>query len=263
MNTSIPEWVDPVTPAKGKAAKPSHGAAGCLVMLSLSLAVILATVALGIQTKGGCELVASYLQRQTGLDLTVGGASVVWPLGLDLVDVQTKPSTTPLGGFKAREIRLDFHLDGTMELMIRGAHLDVVKTADGWVPVAFRRLATLEDVRDTASLFADDPRLVGMDVRDSGMIWNGPDGERLSAVEGLGVGMRSVTLADRKLKLFEVTARSIRRMNGSTGRTLLRLWMSAPESPYLEVEYRGVWEGDSSSAKDWWAMPPGVIKRGL
>ena len=150
-----------------------------------------------------------------------------------------------------------------MELMVRGARLDVMKTADGWVPAAFRRLASLEDVRDTASLFAEDPRLVGLDIRDSGIIWNGPDGERLAAVEGLGVGMRPVTLGERRLKLFEVTARTVRRANGGSGRTLLRLWVSVPENPYLEVEYRGAWDRDEAGLKDWWSTPPGVMKRGL
>ena len=263
MNTSIPEWDDRGVPAKAKSKKPSHGMAGCMVMVALSVAVVLATVALGIQTKGGCELVASYLERQTGLDLAIGGASVVWPLGLDLADVQTKPTTTPLGGFKARQVRMDFHLDGTYELVVRGAHLDVVKTAEGWVPAVFRRLAALEDVRDTVSLFAEDFRLAGLDVQDSGITWNGPDGDRLAAVEGLTVGMRPVTVVARPLRLFEVAARSVRRANGSSGRTLLRVWVSAPENPYLEVEYRETWEGDVDSVKDWWSAPPGVGKRGI
>jgi hypothetical protein len=262
--TSIPEWEEAPQPiVKVKAKKGPSSAAGCLIMTGLSLAIIVATVVLGIQTRAGCEVVADYLERQTGLDLAVGGASFTAPTELCLTDVQTKPSTTPLGSFKAREIRLALGWGGTLEMSLAGAKLEVVKTADGWVPAAFGRLASLTDVRDTAALFADDPRLVKLDVKDSSMIWNGPDGERLSVIEGLGVGMRPVKMGGRALKLFEVTARTVRRGEGVKGRSVQRLWVSTVESPYMEVDYRGSWEGDTVGIRDWWSSPPVTVKRGV
>jgi hypothetical protein len=259
---SIPEWDDPSKPAVVKAKPGPSSSAGCLIMAALSVAILVAAVVLGIQTRSGCELVAGFLQRQTGLDLTVGGASVTGPAEVCLTDVQTKPTTTPLGSFKAREIRIALGWGGTLEMTVSGAHLEVVKTADGWVPAAFGKIAALNDVRDTATLFADDPRLVKLDVKDSGIIWSGPDGERLSVVEGLGFGMRPVTLRSRVLKLFEVSARTVRRTGGGKGRSVQRLWVSTMEAPYREVDYSGTWEGAEADARDWWSVPPGTVKRG-
>ncbi|MEI6788140.1 MAG: hypothetical protein WCL49_06630 [bacterium] len=259
---SIPEWDDPSKPAVVKAKPGPSSSAGCLIMAALSVAILVAAVVLGIQTRSGCELVAGFLQRQTGLDLTVGGASITGPTEVCLTDVQTKPTTTPLGSFKAREIRIALGWGGTLEMTVAGAHLEVVKTADGWVPAAFGKIATLNDVRETASLFIDEPRLVKLDIRDSGIIWSGPDGERLCVVEGLGMGMRPLKLAGRSLSVFEVTARTVRRSGGSKGSFLQRLWVSTKESPYGEVEYRGSWEGDETGVRDWWSTPPGTVKRG-
>lgn len=261
--TSIPEWDEEPKPVvKVKIKEGPSSSAGCLIMAGLSIAIILAAVVLGIQTRAGCEVVADYLKRQTGLDLTVGGACFTSPTELCLTDVQTKPTTTPLGSFKAREIRLALGWGGGLEMSLAGANLEVVKTADGWVPAAFGRIASLNDVRATATLFADEPRLVKFDVKDSSIIWSGPDGERLSVIEGLGMGMRPVKMGGRALKLFEVTARTVRRCEGVKGRFLQRLWVSTSETPYMEVDYRGSWEGDFAGIRDWWSSPPGTAKRG-
>lgn len=262
--TSIPDWDEEAEKVgKTRKRKGPPASAGCLLMAVLSVAIVVAAVVLGVQTRVGCDVVADYLKRQTGLDLAVGGASFTAPTELCLTDVQTKPTTTPLGSFKAREIRLGLGWGGTLEMAVAGANLEVVKTADGWVPAAFTQIATLADVRDTAALLASDPRLVKLDVKDSRILWSGPDGERVSIVEGLGVGMRPVTLGGRALKVFEVRARTVRREGGGKGRSIQRLWVSTVDEPYLEVYYRGLWEGDQVGLGDWWSAPAAAVKRGV
>jgi len=262
MSPATIDWDEDVKPVKPYARRPPPRAAGCLLVLVLSAVFVIALAVFGIQTKVGSDLVASYLKKQTGLDLTVGGAQLAAPLDLILTDVQTKPSTTPLGSFKAREIQMGWRWGGKMHLTLRGLRLELVKIADGWVPAAFSSLATLGDVRDTVALFAEDPNLVSLDVTDSAVLWSSPDGERLSAVDGLNVSMRPVLLGERHLKIFEVTARSVFRTGGVKGRFMRRMWVATPENSYFEVDYRGVWEGDDSGVKDWWSIPSGVGKRG-
>ena len=263
MTFPTPEWdeVSPATKPKPKASTPAS--IGCLIVALLSVAVLLAFLTLGIQTKIGCELVADSLRRQTGLDLTIGGASLAWPLDVYLTDVQTKPSTTPLGSFKAREIRLGWRFGGRLDVMLSGARLEVMKIADGWVPTPFARIGELSDVRETAALVNDEVPLASLDIRDSSVIWNGPDGERVMSAEGLGVSIRPVSLGDRRYLLFEVTARIVRRAGGGKGLNVRRLWMSGKGNPYLEVEYSGMWDGDETAQKDWWSTPPGTLKRGM
>lgn len=262
MSAPIPEWTDDLAPAKKRKAPP-HTLSGCLVILLLSVLLCISALVLGIQTKVGCEMVADFFQRQTGLDVMVGGASLAWPLEVVMTDVQTKPSTTPLGSFKAREIRVGYQLDGSFTLVLKGARLEMVKIADGWAPAAFLKIATLSDVRDTAALVGSEPRLSELDIRDSGLLWSGGDGERLASADGLGVSMRSVNIGDRRLMVLEVTARNVYRNGGVKGLSVRRLWLSAVDNPYLEVEYRGIWDGNEANLKDWWSAPPGVVKRGL
>lgn len=262
MSTSTTEWDDDIHPAAKRANPSTPKAVGCLVMIVLSAAIIIAMAVFGIQTKVGSDLVANYLKKQTGLDLSVGAVQLVAPMDLVLTDVQTKPSTTPLGSFKAREIQLGWRWGGNYDLRIRGLRLELVKIMDGWAPAPFVRIAALSDVRDTAALFAEDPSLVSLDVVDSAVLWSSADGERLAAVDGLGLSMRPVRLGERSLKLFDVSANNVFRAGGIKGRLLHRMWVATGEHPYLEVEYRGVWEGADSSVRDWWSTPSVAGKQG-
>ncbi len=262
MSPGTTDWDEEVKPVKPQVNRPPPRAAGCMIMIVLSAAIIASMAVFGIQTKVGSDLVAGYLKNQTGLDLSVGGAQFAAPLDLVLTDVQTKPSTTPLGSFKAREIQLGWRWGGDLCLTFRGLRVELVKVAEGWVPVAFTNLAILADVRDTVALFPEEHRLVSLDIADSAVLWSSPDGERLAAVDGLRLSMRPVALGDRTLKIFDLSARSVFRAGGVKGRLMRRMWVATPENAYLEVEYRGVWEGDDASIKDWWSIPVGLGKRG-
>lgn len=263
MSPATTEWDDEVKPVKPRANRPPPRAAGCLIVSGLSVAILVAMAVFGIQTKVGSDLVANYLKKQTGLDLSVGGAQLVAPLDLVLTDVQTKPSTTPFGSLKAREIQLGWRWGGASRVAIHGLRLEMVKLADGWAPAPFAKLATLSDVRDTVDLVSEDQRLVSLDVTDSMVLWSSPDGERLSAVDGLNLSMRPVMLGERRIKIFDVSARTVFRENNVKGRLLHRMWVTTSENPYLEVLYRGVWEGDALAVKDWWSNPPVSGERGI
>ncbi|MEI8121231.1 MAG: hypothetical protein WCI20_04220 [bacterium] len=263
MTLPTSEWDEESPATKPKPGRSTPAPVGCLVFVLLSLVVLLAFVTFGIQTKIGCEWVADSVRRQTGLDVAIGGASLAWPLDLYLTDVQTKPSTTPLGSFKAREIRIGWRWGGRFDMMLSGARLEVMKIADGWVPTPFAKIGELSDVRETVLLVSEEIPLASLDIRDSSVIWNGPDGERLASSEGLGLSMRRVTLGDRPYFVFEVTSRIVRRVGGLKGLNVRRLWMSGNKCPYLEVEYSGMWDGDDVALKDWWATPPGAVKRGM
>ena len=262
MSSATPDWDEVATSSSAQSTRPPPRAAGCLIVAGLSVAFVIALAVFGVQTKVGCDLVANTLKKQTGLDLSVGGAQLVAPLDLVLTDVQTKPSTTPLGNFKVREIQMGWRWGGEWRLVLRGLRLELVKIADGWVPAPFARLAELSDVRETVALLAGEPKLVSLDITDSGVLWSTPDGERLSAVDGLHMSMRPVLLGERRLKICEVTARSVFRTGGVKGRLIRRMWVTTQENPYLEVDYRGVWEGDNAAVKDWWSIPGEPGKQG-
>lgn len=263
MTAPVPDWEEPVPATKPKPKTPPPTAMGCLIVSLLCMAILAASITLGIQTRVGCDLVADFLRRHTGLDVTVGGASVAVPLGLYLVDVQTKPSTTPLGSFKAREVRIGWNGDGLVDLSVRGARLEVMKIADGWVPAPFARVGALTDVRETAELVGERLPLSSLDVRDSAVIWSGPDGERVMSAEGLGLSIRPVSISDRRLVIFEVTARTVRRAGAVKGLNVRRLWLSSTLNPYMEVDYSGLWDGDDIAIRDWWSTPPGKATRGM
>lgn len=262
MTDPVPEWRDEGAVSRGQKVPPPS-ATGCLVVMLLSVAIVIAAAVLGIQTRVGADLVANALRRQTGIDLAVGSASLAWPLDIVLCDVQTKPTTTPLGGLKAREIRLGLRWGGSLEVALRGIRLDLVQIASGWVPAPFEKIGSLADVRDTVALLGEGPRVAALDIRDSAIVWSGPDGERLASVDGLGVSMRPVDLGERRLRVMEVTARNVFRYGGVKGLGMRRLWLSTTDNPYLEVEYRGTWEGLDSSLKDWWSAPTNTGKRGM
>lgn len=262
MTPPVPEW-DDVPPAAKPKAGPPPTTMGCLIVILLSGVIVMAALVFGIQTRVGCDLVADMLRRQTGLDLAVGGVSLAWPADLYLTDVQTKPSTTPLGLFKAREVRIGWRWGGDIDLALSGVRLEVMKIADGWVPAPFARLGALADVRDTAALIGDHSPLASLDVRDSVLVWNGPDGDRLMAAEGSGISMRPLILGARRFLVFEVTARRVHRAGGVKGLDVRRLWLSGDMNSYMEVIYSGIWDGDEGAQRDWWSPLPGRKNRGV
>lgn len=262
MTPPVPEWEN-VPPAVKPKVAPPPTTMGCMVVLLLCAVIVLAALVFGIQSRVGCDLVADMLRRQTGLDLAVGGVSLAWPADIYLTDVQTKPSTTPFGLFKAREVRIGWRWGDGIALVVSGARLEVMKIADGWVPAPFARLGALSDIRDTVTLIGDHPPLSSLDVRDSVLVWNGPDGDRMMSAEGFGLSMKPIVLGDRRLLAFEVTARRVYRAGGIKGMDVRRLWLSGDLNPYMEVIYNGIWEGEERTTRDWWSPLPGRRNRGV
>lgn len=230
-------------------------AVGCLTGLVMLVALALILLAVLVSSKGGGEWIAEVLRKKTGLDLQIGEARLGLPFDLVLEKVQARQKET-YGGFKAAEIRMGIRLDGAVELGVKGAELDLVKTADGWLPDAFDRIGGLSDVRDTPALLADVPRGLLLKVRDSTITWSTPDGEPVSLVKGLELGVMPIETPGRRLWFYELTARLVQRAGGVEGRNVRRCWMSTAENPYVEIAYRAFWGGDAPISRDWWSMPP-------
>lgn len=262
MSTPVPEWDDVEKVPPGRSKPPPPRAIGCLIVVLMSVAIVWALVAFGIQTRIGCDLVANLIHRQTGCDVTVGGASLAWPADLVLTDVQTQPTSTPLGSFKTRELRVGWRWGGLVEVSLSGMRMELMKIASGWVPRPLAAIGALEDVRQTFPLIEAEPLLASLEIRDGGIVWNGPDGERIAGADGVGLSVRPVEVGDRRMVVFEVSARAVHRPGGIKGIGVRRLWLASHDAPYREVEYEGIWDGDDIAIHDWWSEPAGVVKRG-
>jgi hypothetical protein len=233
---------------------------GVLTALMVVAVAAVTTVIVGLQTEGGCALLADYFKQQTGLEVRIGAAHPAFPLDLVMRDVELKPDAARAGVFKAREIRVGWRWGESLPVRIDGLHLEFRKTADGWSPSAFERLATLDDVRRTEALLREEPRGLRMDVTDSTLLWRAADGEVIASAQGLNVAVTPISARGRFLRLIEVTAAKVKRESGVSGLTVRRAWLAGTETPYLELEYRGVWEGDGGRARDWWSTPGTPIK---
>ena len=230
---------------------------GRLTLFLLLLALLLAGLALLIKTRRGCEMISSYLHSQTGLALTIGEARLSLPCDLVLNNVAIKPEQALEGDFRAREIRLGWRRRGAVLLEVTGAQLDLVQVADGWMPEAFSRIAELRDVRETAALFADAPKRVKVQIRDSSIFWRGADREMKSFVQGLNFWSGVSETPTVMLRVYEVGAVAVRREGRVDGRAIQRTWVSMDGVPCVEVRAKGVWDGDVRRVKDWWSIPEG------
>ena len=234
---------------------------GFVAIIAVSMAVILTAATVVVRTVAGREWIARTLQKKTGLDLEIGGAHIGLPFDLVLEGVRARV-VEGYGGFSAREIRLGMQLDGEMQLEVTGAELNAVKTADGWLPARFERIAALDDVSDTAALFEDAPRRLHLEVRDSAIVRTTGDGEQIASVTGLSLSVVPIDVPGRTLRWYEFSARAVKRTGGAVGRNVRRLWISDRENPYLEVVYHAVWEGGTGVVKDWWSTPLVVGSKG-
>lgn len=240
----------------------SMSATGRLLLTALLLLMALLIAALVVRTRTGSEMIASVLRKQTGLDLEIGAASLGWPTDVVLKRVRGR-TTQAYGAFSADEIRMGFHWNGALDLQVKGAVLEFVRTADGWLPEAFSRIAVLDDVRDTPGLFADAPDRLTLDIRDGTITWSTPDGEVTAFVKGLSFAAIPLETPGRRLRFYELAARHVKRVNGAEGHAVRRLWLSAPENAYAGIAYHTIWEGGSSTVRDWWSNPAGADNAGV
>jgi hypothetical protein len=244
-NTNLEDYVRP--PRRRLSAA---GCLTCLVLLAVVLGVVLAAA---VRTKGGSEWIAETIRKKTRLDLEIGEARAGLPFDLVLKNVKAR-STEAYGGFKAAEIRLGPRLNGGLELGVTGAELDLVRTADGWLPDAFGRIAELNDVRDTPGLFADVPRGLRLTLHDGALSWSTPDGEVTALLKGIEFLAVPIEIPGRRMWFYDLSARLVKRAGGQEGRNVRRCWMSASDNAYIEIVYRAMW-GGAPGSKDWWSSP--------
>lgn len=251
-NTNLEDYVRP--------PRKRLSAVGCLTVMVLLVAIVLLILAVSVRSQGGGEWIAGILRKKTGLDLMIGEARLGLPFDLVMKNVQAR-QVEAYGGFKAAEIRMGLRLSGGVELGVKGAELDLVKTADGWLPAAFERIAVLNDVRETPGLFVDVPRGLHLNIRDSGISWGTPDGEISRQVRGLELWAMPLESPGRRMWFYELFARDVKRAGGVEGRNVRRCWMSAADNPYVEIVYRPVWRG-GTAIRDWWSVPAMDGQRG-
>ncbi len=249
MNWKDPDIEDDLPPPR----QPMTAAGRLLIAVLIVMMAVLIAV-LVVRTRSGSEMIADILHQHTGLDLEIGAASLQWPADLVLRQVKARTAES-FGGFKAGEIRLGLRWNGVLDVAVTGAELDFVRTADGWLPGEFRRIAVLNDVRETADLFRDLPGRLSLDIRGGAITWSTPDGDAQASVKGLDLWVVPVDVTGRRMWWYELSARRVTRRNGAEGRTLRRLWMSAPESAYVGIAYHAIWSGGSGPVQDWWSVP--------
>ena len=255
-----PETVSAPTPTTGRRASPM----GCLTLLLVLSFIVLVALAMAVRTQGACGLMADYLHDRLGLDVRIGGARIGLPYDLVLENVQTKTNEAGAGALTCREARVGIGFDGSLQVGIRGADLRLVRGArNEWQPEPFDRLGPLRDVRSVAALFDELPRRLALDVRDSAIRWVDPTTAKTTSVEGLSLRVTPIALSDRTLRFYELGARHVVRASGSDGRSIRRVWLSARENPYLEVQYRAIWDGEGAADADFWSRPaPGRAETG-
>lgn len=235
---------------------PVHGGrpvAGCLLTVLAIIAILVVAVAFAVRTRGGCELLSDYLRDRTGLNITVGKARTALPCDLVLEDLRIRDGTNTDGELTVRELRLEWQIDGSPVVKVRGADLALVKLEpQGWMPEAFAGVGALSDVLQTPALFHEMPRLT-LEVRDSAIRWMA--GTNTWSVQGLGLRSVPVRVDGKDWRYFELQAGLVNRAGGTTGRAVHRVWISAPENRYLEMSYRGVWDETAPDSRDWWSSP--------
>lgn len=231
-----------------------RSALGCLTVFLLLLGILLVVVAVAVKTPGGCEVIADFVRSRTGLGLTIGEGRLSLPFDLVLQDVAIRRDQAPEGDFRAREVRFGWRPGGA-ELEVAGMRMELVRVADGWQPEVFSRVAEMRDVRETADLFADAPPAMKVHLRDASIFWREADGRTQSFIQGFEFWSGVAETPGGPLRLYQLDALVVRREDGVDGRSVQRRWVSQPGSPYVEILYKGIWDGDIRRVKDWWSNP--------
>ena len=141
---------------------------------------------------------------------------------------------------------------------------EVTLVDDGilWQPAFLHNIGRLRDVREVYGVVTNMAPQMVVEVVGGVLRANDRQGQVLTEMAGVDFYAQPISLPDRELYYLRLDARMVRRTGGARGQDVRREWMSTAANGYIELMYRGVWEG-AEKRRDLWSraeMPPLPVK---
>lgn len=195
-----------------------------------------------------------YLGDRTGVEWQVGRMRVQWPCDIVCEDVAMRGvQGGGKGAVTVKLLRLGWRGGQLSRVTIELPEITLVDDGVVWQPAFLHGVGKLRDVREVAGLIEE--LAPGIDLEISGGVLRQTDkaGAILSEMAGVDFVCGPVHVPNRTMRYYCLDARMVLRPGGG-GQNVRREWISTELSNYIELEYRGQWQGDESR-RDFWSKP--------
>jgi hypothetical protein len=217
------------------------GLLGRLVMTVLIVAAILvATAALAVRTKGGRSFIEDRLTKQLGVETSIERARIGWPCALVLEGATSKRFSEKGGpGFAAQEVRVAVGLRPALRIWVRRCKLNLQRAAEeGWDPAGFKRVGGLPEgsIADLSRITVGLRESAELHVSDSTVRWMDEEGSVLAAANGVAFDLAPVRVPGRDMYHYALSVYDAAGLDGRRARDVRREWLASDAHVYVELQ---------------------------
>jgi hypothetical protein len=229
--------------AEGK-GKGGKGGLGRLLTVLLVLIVILFIAAFVVaRMEVGRDFIKGRLEKQLGLELTVGSTSLMLPFEVVIDQIESKNFDFGVKpGFKAREIRIAPRLFSPTGVSVLRGELTLMRSQDGvWAPTGFSRLGDvpLRNIAEISRVTRGFRKDVTIHVTDGSIVWLDSTELEIASASGILFDMAPVSLPEQTLYYHHLVVYNMLGVDGMRVHDVEREWLSSDTRDYIELHRSG------------------------
>lgn len=249
---------DIATPTPAQAAPASGWAPRILqwILLVVVTVILLFTVLwwlAGTRTARGWFI--DYIGDRTGAEWQVGRMRVQWPCDIVCEDVAMRGvQGGRKGAITIKALRMGWRNGQLRRVTVELPEITLVEDGVVWQPSFLHGVGKLRDIWEVAGLIEELAPGIELEISGGVLRFTDKTGATLSEMAGVDFVSGPVNIPDRAMRYYRLDARMVLRPGGGRGQNVHREWISTPLSGYVELEYRGQWQGDENR-RDVWSRP--------
>lgn len=221
-------------------SKPSNKGSGLRrLLVSLLVVVAIALVAgfIVVRTPFFGKKLEAFVEKKTGLAVTMEGARIGWPYSLVIEGLKSKPGAAgSLGGISVKEIRIDPEFGWKKRVTLDRLTLTLASSKHGWLPEWFAGLGELRELEQVAALTSAFRKNTRLDIVRGTILWLDSSGRKIASVVDFDFNMESVTTGNgRKIYYCSLTAGEVVKEDGTETRNIKADWVFTEDNRSIEI----------------------------
>jgi len=222
---------------EARSSKKRGGLKRFAIGLLIVVAVILVAGYVVVRTPFFSKKLAAYVEKRTGLAVTIESTRIGWPYGLVVEGLKSKPGTAgSLAGISVRELRIDPEFDWKKRVTLDRLALTLVSSKHGWVPERFAGLGELRELEQIAALTEGFRKNTRLNIVRGTILWLDSSGRKIASVVDFDFNMEFVTTGNgRKIYYCSLTAGEVVKEDGTETRNIKADWVFTEDNRSIEI----------------------------
>jgi len=239
---------------KGKKSKGGFGRLLTVVIVLILILFIAAFVVARMDT--GRDLVKGWLEKELGMELTLGGTSLALPFDVVIDRIESKDTGFGVKpGFKAREVRIAPRLIWPSSVSVLRGELTLKRGADGvWTPSCFSRLGDVpvRNIAEISRVTREFRRNMTFRITDSSIVWLDETGQEKARAGGILLDIAPVNVPEQTFYYHHLVVYNMLGVDGVQVHDVEREWLSSDTKDYIELSRSG--KPIPVSARQFWEI---------